>query len=365
MSEQDILSIDSVIREKFEEELRQLPKHQSKLKDLERALKSAESNKRLYKNIQSAHKTLTEYIERIESRSEYHFYIANSVCLIEKYKRMLKVPIKMNFMGRPIKENKAKRALIKEYIEIASKHIRIDRSGKSKSKYKYNNVSCSNCSNKKEFDIIDKNTYICTLCYAQQTIMKHNSSFNDIDRVNISSKYMYDRKVHFRDCIKQYQGKQNCTIPDAVYKELEDQFSRHHLLEGDSKSPNEYRFKNITKNHILMFLKELGYSNHYENVHLLHHTLTGIKPDDISHLEDQLLDDFDALTVLYDRLFKHINRKNFINTQYVLYQLLRRHKHPCKKEEFIILKTIDRKFFHDEVCQQLFSELGWNHTPFY
>ena len=114
-----------------------------------------------------------------------------------------------------------------------------------------------------------------------------------------------------------------------------------------------------------MFLKDLGYSNHYENVHLMHYNFTGIKPDDISYLEDKLLNDFDSLTELYDKKFKHIKRKNFINTQYVLYQLLQRHKHECKKEEFIILKTIDRKFFHDEVCKELFESLGWNHTPFY
>ena len=68
--------------------------------------------------------------------------------------------------------------------------------------------------------------------------------------------------------------------------------------------------------------------------------------------------------IIYKK-FKHINRKNFINTQYVLFQLLRRHRHSCKKEEFIILKTIDRKFFHDEICKELFEELGWNHSPFY
>ena len=67
----------------------------------------------------------------------------------------------------------------------------------------------------------------------------------------------------------------------------------------------------------------------------------------------------------YDKKFKHINRKNFINTQYVLYNCLCRHKHQCKKEEFIILKTIDRKFFHDEICKVLFEELGWNHTPYF
>ena len=140
---------------------------------------------------------------------------------------------------------------------------------------------------------------------------------------------------------------------------------RHHLLKGDKNTSKELRFADITKNHILLFLKELGYSNHYENVHLIHYIFTTKKPDDISYIEDQLLDDFDALTDLYDKQFKHINRKNFINTQYVLYQLLTRHKHVCKKEEFIILKTIDRKFFHDEICKILFEQLGWNHTPFY
>ncbi len=33
--------------------------------------------------------------------------------------------------------------------------------------------------------------------------------------------------------------------------------------------------------------------------------------------------DFDKLTEQYDLLFKDIERKNFINTQYVLFQLLR------------------------------------------
>ena len=127
--------------------------------------------------------------------------------------------------------------------------------------------------------------------------------------------------------------------------------------------PREEKFARITKEHILMFLRELEYTKHYENLHLIHYNLTGIKPDDISHLEDQLLDDFDALTELYDKHFKHNARKNFINTQYVLYQLLTRHKHQCKMQDFTILKTIDRKAFHDDVARVLFNSLGWNFKP--
>ena len=57
--------------------------------------------------------------------------------------------------------------------------------------------------------------------------------------------------------------------------------------------------------------------------------------------------------------------KNFINTQYVLFQLLRRHKYPCKRADFNILKTIDRKSFHDDVCKSLFEQLGWNFTALF
>lgn len=363
MTEPDLLSIDNAIRKQFMDEYEKLPKYRIQLKDMGKTLKSTILSGRLQRSIIRDYDRLKSHIKEVEAQTNYNFYLVNSAGFVEEYKKMLKIPIKMNFMGRPMKQGKAKRILIKSYLSVASNYINIvDTRTKSS---KEPPVICSNCGNKKDFDILNKTTYICMMCFAQQNIMKHNSSYNDIDRVNISSKYMYDRKVHFRDCIKQYQGKQNCTIVPKVYKDLEKEFFLHHLLEGDKHASNIVRFQNITKNHILMFLKELSYSNHYENVHLIHYTLTCIKPDDISHLEDQLLEDFDALTELYDKMYKHIDRKNFINTQYVLYQLLQRHKHPCKKEEFIILKTIDRKFFHDEVCQKLFNELGWNHTPFY
>ena len=96
--------------------------------------------------------------------------------------------------------------------------------------------------------------------------------------------------------------------------------------------------------------------------------MTGKKPDDITYLEDKLLDDFDILSETYHKLFKNksgFDRKNFINTQYVLYQLLLKYHHPCKKSDFTMLKTIDRKSFHDDVGKACFEYLGWNHAPLY
>jgi len=146
---------------------------------------------------------------------------------------------------------------------------------------------------------------------------------------------------------------------------LIDQFEKHHLLMGDESTPKNIRFSRVTKEHIMLFLKETENAKHYENVNMIYYTLTGNKADDISHLEHDLLEDFDKLVNLYDKIFKNINRKKFINMHMVLYELLMRHKHPCKKEDFPVLKTIDRKEFYDEVTKVLFESLGWNYVPFY
>ena len=125
-------------------------------------------------------------------------------------------------------------------------------------------------------------------------------------------------------------------------------------------------FEKVEKEHITIFLKDSKFVKHYEDAVLIFHTLTGKPVPDLSYLEEELMNDFDILVEQYDKKFKeNSDRKNFINTQYVLFQLLRRHKYPCQKEEFNILKTIDRKYYHDEICSELFADLGWNFQPIF
>ena len=368
MSQLDILSIDIKIKQKFKEEEEKLPEYKERLSDLEKTLNGENKEKissSMYNNLCSNVLELTEKISEIMAYQKLNFYIAKTANLLEKYKKILQTPAKLTFLGRAAGDNKEKTRIISEYIEIAQQYTEIVI---EKPPDVVSQVVCNNCVNKKLFDIIDNSVYICLVCGAQQEILLHVSSYKDIDRVNISAKYTYDRKVHFRDCINQYQGKQNSTIDAKVYTRLIDHFGKHHLLVGDKHTPREIRFSKITKEHIHLFLKELEYTKHYENVNLIHYQITGVKPDDISYLEDKLLDDFDILTDLYDKKFKNqpgFDRKNFINTQYISYQLLMKYKHPCKKEDFTILKTVDRKSFHDDITKVLFEELGWNMSPLF
>jgi hypothetical protein len=360
MSDIDILSIDKEIQNKFQSKHKNYNSFKKKLEDLEECKKKEDIHSKIYKTIEASCEVLRKEIHEIETNQTLNFYISESSHVLDEYKNILKIPLKMSFVGKPIKNDKEKQKIIDKYIEIAKKYTEINLEKVKTPENKKNKVICENCGNKKEFDIMDGDTYVCLECFSQQVILKHTSSYKDCDRINISVKYCYDRRIHFRDCINQYQGKQNSTIDSKIYEDLEKQFENHYLLCGDKSSPKEVRFKNITKEHIMLFLKDLGYTKHYENVNLIHYTITGKKPDDISHLEDKLIQDFDKLTETYDRLFKNIERKNFINTAYLLHMLLKRHKHPCKEEDFSILKTVDRKTFHDDVCKILFEHNGFN-----
>lgn len=357
----DILSIDNKIKLLFESESKKLPEYKSYLGDLFKTYNSDKIPPRSKLELEKSIACLKQKIEKLENNHDFNFYTIESAEIIQKYLQILKTPIKLSFCGKPPSKNKEKNDLVQQYIEVAQKYYKIDLKSKEK-KFK---IQCDFCGNKKDF-ASEENAYICLICFSEQEIIHHTTSYKDSDRVNISTKYTYDRKVHFRDCINQYQGKQNCSIDSTIYDRLEEEFGKHHLLKGDKGTNKEERFSQITKEHVLMFLKELGLSKHYENVNLIHYNMTGKKPDDISHLEDKLLADFDLLVETYDKNFKNrVERVNFISTQYVLFQLLQKHKHQCKKEDFVILKTMDRQFFHDNICRELFSYLGWTFVPLY
>ena len=356
----DILIIDKKIRNKFEKNISMLEEYKTRLEEVNKSLLYPNMQLRMINELKESKKLLEDRVYDVENGVTVNFYTAETAELIEDYKKCLLTPIIVSFSGKPMKKDKKKRKIIQKYLKIAARYTDIDVSSSNNCS---SQIKCVNCNNK-TFDI-DNTTYICSVCFTEQIINNNNtSSYNDNERINMYTKYTYNKQTHFKDAIKQYQGKQNSTIPDAVYNDLEEQFRRLHLL-LDSED-KKIKYKNITKDLILILLKELGYNKHYENVHLIHYVFTGEKPHDISHLEDVIINDFNILLNLYDKKYKQTTtRKNFINTQYVLYQLLTRHRYICNKKDFMALKTVDRQDFHDRICKDMFEELGWNHTPFY
>lgn len=362
----DIISIHSSLLKNFENEEKNLENYISLRDNLNEILSNNSLTLKIRNDIEAKVLELTKKIDDITDKISFNFFLMETTPLIDAYKLILNKPIKISFVGKSNNDEilKEKEEVVQKYLEVIKKfNFEISFDSVSKKDKAINLIFCEICKDKICFESVEDKTYICNECGFQKEILGNMSSYKDVNRINLSSKYMYERKVHFKDCMNQYQGKQNSTIPKEVFTDLEEQFKLHGLLEeGDTK---EERFKKITKDHILLFLKETGHTKHYEDVFLIYQKMTGKKPDDISHLETKLMQDFETLSDLYDKKFKQdkskkIDRKSFINIQYVLYQLLRKYKHPCKKEDFNILKTLDRKSFHDDIMKELFQELNWN-----
>ena len=174
-----------------------------------------------------------------------------------------------------------------------------------------------------------------------------------------------------------YQGKQKTRIPQEIYTILEARLIELGLVAGSSSNRLK-RYEKVTRSLVLDILKELNSKDvkkFYDDIVLIHHTLTGQPCDNIEYLEDSLLEDFDRLTETYDNMYddeceeyedgderKPSKRKNFINAQFVLYQLLKKHGHPFQDADFLTLKNSERKRFHHSICQKLFSILGWKYS---
>lgn len=375
----DIGRIDQKLREKWQKKQDEIGEIDTKIKEFLDILDSDEKMELsvfVRKDVEQKVRDLNEEKQRIlELLSITDFYTMEVNELLRK--RAQTMPQKISFMKKD-KTDVVSSDLTRTYLEILRKYDLFNEDtifndidmdiATANAKKAREKIVCSLCKSTDFMHLADLNLMICQTCGRQEDKLFKTVSFKDISRVNMSNKYTYERRIHFKDCINQYQGKQNATIDDKVYRDLEEQFERHNLLVGDASMPKKQRFENVTKDQIMMFLKETGHTKHYEDIVLIYHTMTGKKVDDISHLEAKLMEDFDKISDLYDKKYKmerKIERKSFINTQYILFQLLRRHKYPCKKEDFNMLKTLDRQSFHDEIVRDLFEQLSFNFTPIF
>ena len=361
----NILSLNTVFLNRFEEEEKT---NAERLKLLESFLNGEYTFDDMVKSELIKQREII-----VKSLGNKQMYIAKTRLLVDEYANILKQPLSRDSE----KDNpmiKRKEEICSEYYSIVKEIIRkknwFDIQIPSE-RERSDNVElsvCAVCGNDESnlFEVDEFNRKTCLNCSTQHSAIETGVTHHDYNRVNVVGKFIYNRVLHFQDCIKQYQGKQNCKIPDKLFADLDYKFKAYRLL-IESDIPH-IRYSKITRTHIIMFLKELKYTKHYENVNLIYFTLTNKQVDDISHLEQKLVEDFKQLVALYDGLHgkdkpEELDRKNFMNVQYLLFQLLKRHNHPCKIEDFTILKTVDRKQFHDNICKNLFEKLGWNFTP--
>ena len=108
---------------------------------------------------------------------------------------------------------------------------------------------------------------------------------------------------------------------------------------------------------MLKALKDIGCSGFYDHLNVILNEMWGWLLPDISHLEDQIMEDYDVSQRVYETLPK--DRKSSLNSQFRLYKHLRRLGFPCKSKDFRIPATHDILEFHNTIWAKICEILDW------
>lgn len=355
----DILQLDEKIKKLIQEESRKLDKYILRTEEIKKNLsKNSHFNYREKKELEEELQKLEIKINDIETNTMFSEYVCVTQKIISEYMELLNVPKNVSFFKKTnnhTENDDKKEILLEQFLEIAKNYIPI-RNYKKETQKK---IICEDCNNFTDF-IYTENTITCENCGMEQNIYTIQTNFKDIDRVNLSQKYKYSKRVYFRETVNRFEGKQNKKINQQVYDDIEKWFEKHNLLDRDQITFHE-RHSKITKEHMYMALSETGHNLHYEDINLLHNQFTGLPCPDISYIRNELFEDFDKVMSVYESI--DVERVNSLNSQYILYQLLRRRKVKVNENDFGMLKTRDRLIDYDEIYQKICHILEWTFIP--
>ena len=304
---------------------------------------------------------LKKRMQDIESTMELCLYNFRTIDLIENYRKYLGLCGAKSFVNKATHQQRLyeeyMREILMQFLNIAREYIDIKGCSWSNKQ-----MICEGCRGTK-FIISnhDDMIYICAneLCSREIEIADESPTYKDTDRVNMCAKYQYSKRGHFIDAMKRFQGTQNID-PNTIKRivaSIKEEMNFWGLIE-------ERGHKNsITKDRIYDFLTTSSeLSQHYDDINLLHHIITGEPCPDITCFEKELLEDFDKLEEALDEI-KDPDRTNSINVNYKLYKLLQRRKYRCRKDDFYILKTSTKQTEHDDITSRAYERLGWIWDP--
>lgn len=200
-------------------------------------------------------------------------------------------------------------------------------------------INCINCNNN-NFEY-NENMIMCNEC----GLVNRNlfaPSWNDVARVYIAPIYTYNRKNQFREYILQYQGK--CL--NINYSILDN------LLIKKTNKITKYEFLNIVRTTLKDKLK-------IEHVHGLYYKFYNIEIQDLSIVENNLLNNFDQFfNQLHNSMWKNEKiYEIFISNQFLLYQFLNLNNVPTTKDDVLLY---DNSYNNSLIyAEPIFNHFNW------
>ena len=151
------------------------------------------------------------------------------------------------------------------------------------------------------------------------------------------------RLEHFKNIIRQNQGKNKIPLPDL-------EFYQEQIL---AQIPRE----EITRKKVREFVKKSKWKKVRGNDHEIFNHITDHDGNDYEHLEDFLIDDFKHFSLAYNDL--RLNRKKFLNFHQVLFALLKKNGFNPNEDDFKLLVLPSRRAEQEKIIQEVFKRNNW------
>ncbi len=346
------------------------------------------------KKLQHVIAELKEKIENIENGNYFMEYVSLSNQILNEYSNddtkhsarklsptiqildtIHKLSPKILKVSSTAKIEKNTKCLVK-LLSAAKKYVDIH---DLENKYAFNKEDVSNTIKKKFFVeccqncksdnglISSRGMILCKKC-GYQTAQFINtesvvSEFSSTERVNTKQRYKYERLKHFEDAMDKFQGKCKKKLPSDLFSKLKKELDIYNLIDHKCKGDRIKKYEKVNKTHIRKFLKNTNNSKYYEDVNYIYNKITGKPVPDISEYINVLREDFKKLLDAHAIVKKKKDRTNFLNGQFVLYQLLRKNGYKCTENDFVMLKARDKREDHNEIYEQCCLSLGWEFYP--
>lgn len=354
----NILELDEIIRRRF------AYNQKSKLEECQRRLAmekltlSRPCNGVELKTAQANIKQFESEIAALTSSRDLIKYQAESHELLELYKEIgtKRKVISFRQVNKEVKkddDDEFRHLIIARYLEVARKYIPLD-----VTREVAHNDNCPGCNEPLEEVAIDDDTIV--QCCAPCGVLKYSLTRSNVSGESTkSNNNMYDDQENFQKALRRYQGKQQNTIPESLYDELDDYFRSYDLPTSEevlAEPVNERGTRGKTTREqmyrALLAIRKMAY---YEDVSLLGNLYWGWVLPDVSHLEDQVLEDYSKTQRIYETLEKS-KRKSNLNIQYRLFKHLEMRKHKCHIDDFKMVKTRDILEYHDAMWKKIIEK---------
>jgi hypothetical protein len=160
-----------------------------------------------------------------------------------------------------------------------------------------------------------------------------------------------NRLQQFKYSLHRYQGLENFMISEELIHQLSSTLRSYHILNPSLR--DTFTCLNFIDSKLVL------------NIHKIHKTLIGdSEMFNINGILNDLYEDFRVFCFTYDELFLKTNdvikRKSFIQSDNLLYHLLKKYRVNCESFEFGLSHRPQRMEDNNMMIKRVFDKLKWN-----